>query len=148
MSEDKLRRALSLLSGPSLYVNLDGIRQLEGLGEDVPKTLLKHYRQSRGWRARLSCVYFAVPYARTNDDVAKLGIEALNDKPRKVRYRACSLLAYSLREDVLTYLRSMLNHDDSITVADVRAAIECIEAKNHHWFMDRGHTGRVKWTVE
>lgn len=148
MSEDELHRALSQLSAPSLYANSDGIRELERLGEDVPNTLLRHYRQSREWRARLSCVYFAVPYVRTNDDAAKLGIEALKDKSRKVRYRACSLLAYSLREDVLPYLKSLLSHEDASTVEDARAAIECIEAKNHHWFIDRGHTGRVEWTVE
>ena len=148
MTEVKLRSALIRLGDSNPDVNRGAIRELEKLGVDLPKVLLAHYRKSGAWRARVSCVFFAVPYARTSDDAVQLGIEALKDRSRIVRYRACSLLAYSFRDNALPYLRALLNHSDSSTVEDACAGIDCIEHKNHHWFMDRGHTGRLEWAVD
>ena len=148
MKDSNLRSVLSRLGDSNPDVNRRAIRELEKLKADLPKVLLAYYRESNAWRARVSCVFFAVPYGRLNEDAFQLGIEALKDKSRIVRYRACSLLAYSLRDRALPHLRALLSHSDQATVEDARSAIDSIEHKNHHWFMDREHTGRLKWTVE
>lgn len=124
------------------------------------------YESSRGWawiflrscsntirnRVRgghaLAAYFFAIHDARENEDAVQLGIAALNDRSRVVRHRACSLLAYSLRDDALPYLRQLLMHHDPSTKEDARAAIDAIEHRNHNWFVDREHTGRLTWTVD
>jgi hypothetical protein len=64
-----------------------------------------------------------------------------------VRYRACGLCAYSLRQEALPSLQSLLSHKDGKTVEDAVAAIEAIEQQNHHLFVDRTHSGRSFWIV-
>ena len=148
MDLKKLSKVLKQLDEASPDANLRAIRELKAMGVDIPRTLPKHYDESRSWRARVSCVFFAVPYARDSEDAVALGIKALSDRSRIVRYRACSLLAYSLREDILPHLKVLLSHSDPSTREDARATIDAIEHKNHHWFMDREHTGRVRWTLD
>lgn len=148
MNKDKLHRVLSALGETNPDKNWVAIRELENSGTDVPRALLEHYRASRSWRSRVSCVFFAIPYARDSDDAVQLGIEALKDKSKVVRYRACSLLAYSLRDDTVSNLRQLLLHNDESTVEYARAAIDAVEYRNHHFFLDRSHTGKITWTVE
>jgi len=64
-----------------------------------------------------------------------------------VRYRACGLLAYSLRRDAIGPLKTLLNHRDPRTLADASAAITAIEKQNHHLFIDRDASGRTRWVV-
>ena len=75
-------------------------------------------------------------------------IEALSDKATLVRYRACGLLACSLRPDALRHLRSLLTHPDERTVADARTAMDAISGRNHSYFVDRDHSGRSFWQVD
>ncbi len=146
--DKKLLPILKRLDDSSSEVNWGAIRELKGLGVDLPQVLFEYYKESRSWRARVSCVFFAIHDARDNEDAVQLGIAALNDRSRVVRHRACSLLAYSLRGDALPYLRQLLMHHDPSTKEDARAAIDAIEHRNHNWFVDREHTGRLTWTVD
>ena len=77
----------------------------------------------------------------------RLGLAACGDKATLVRYRACGLLAYSLRADALPTLEAMLRHRDRRTAEDAAAAIDAIRSRNHHYFIDREHTGRIFWQV-
>lgn len=148
MDKDELNRLLSALDETNPDQNWAAIRELEHSGVNIPRVLLEHYRASRSWRGRVSCVFFCIPYARKSDDAVQLGTEALKDKSKVVRHRACSLLAYSLRDDTVSNLRQLLVHDDPSTVDDARAAIDAIEHRNHHFFLDRSHNGKMTWTVE
>ena len=144
----RLLLILKRLDDPSSEENWGAIRELKRLDVDLPQVLFEHYKESRSWRARVSCVFFAIHDARENNIAVQLGIMALNDRSRVVRHRACSLLAYSLRDDALPYLRNLLMHHDTSTREDAQAAIDAIEHRNHNWFVDRDHTGRLMWTVE
>jgi hypothetical protein len=78
-----------------------------------------------------------------------LGYAAIVDKAKGVRYRGAMLLAYSLRKDALSPLRSALD-----TLAggpgadDLAAAIDAIENENHNYFVDRTHSGKVMLTID
>jgi hypothetical protein len=74
-----------------------------------------------------------------------MGIVAVQDRAYAVRHYGCALLAYSLRNEALPTLSVLLKHSDHRTVADARAAIDAIKSKNHYFFMDRDHTGKVRW---
>ena len=87
-------------------------------------------------------------FARTSDIAFELGITALHDRSFVVRYRACGLLAFSQRRDALPALRPLLKHRDPRTAADATAAIDAIKRRNHHYFIDREHTGQIFWRVE
>ena len=75
----------------------------------------------------------------------RMGIAAANDRSCAVRHYGCAILAYSLRADALPTLSSLLKHADRRTAEDARAAIDAITNKNHHLFIDRDHSGRVRW---
>ncbi|WP_415878141.1 hypothetical protein [Methylomonas sp. TEB] len=121
--------------------------QLRPLGPRVLPFLLEFYPRMKKWQGRVSLVFHAIPYARDYDDAFQLGIKATKDKATVVRYRACMLLAYSLKNDALPHLQALLNHSDTKTVDDAKAAIDAIERKNHNYFVDRQHSGKMFWTV-
>ena len=121
--------------------------QLRPLGAAVVPFLAEFYPKAKKWQARAAIVFHATRYARTSDEAFRLGVKALNDRATLVRYRACGLCAYSLREDAVPSLEPLLGHSDAQTAADARAAIDAIGHRNHHYFIDRDHSGRSYWEV-
>jgi hypothetical protein len=120
---------------------------LRDLGVAVVPYLREAYPTFTRWQGRVSLVYHSIRYGRVSEDAFQLGLEALEDRATLVRYRACALLAYSLRKDALFRLKPLLKHHDSKTAADAKAAMRAIEKQNHHLFQDRDNSGRVKWVV-
>ena len=121
--------------------------QLRDLGVTVAPYLLEAYPSFRKWRGRVSLVFHAIRYARISEEAFRLGIQALSDKATLVRYRACGLLAYSQRADAIPHLKVLLKRSDARTVEDAKAAIDAISRKNHHYFVDRDHSGKSFWQV-
>jgi HEAT repeat protein len=93
----------------------------------------------------MNIMYRLVSYSRTRPSVVALGIFALTDKSRIVRYHACAALAYSLQLSALIPLQELLSHPDKETRQDAAAAIDAIQSKNHHYFADRNHSEKVFW---
>jgi len=121
--------------------------RLRDVGVAVVPYLAEAYRSFRKWQGRASLVFHCIRYARQSDDAFRLGLAALSDKSAQVRYRACGLLAYSQRTDAIARLRPLLEHAEARTVGDAKAAIDAIARRNHHYFVDRDHTGRSFWQV-
>ncbi len=139
-----------------LVKGLDTAKVLEGeiawnevrpLGAAVVPFLVEFYPKARKWQGRAALIFHAMRYARTSEAAFQLGLAALRDKATIVRYRACGLCAYSLRSDAIGHLKQLLQHADSQTVADARAAIDAIQHRNHHYFVDRGHSDKSFWEV-
>ena len=118
------------------------------LGAEVVPYFLGAYPEFRKGQGRVNLVYHAIRFARISDSAVQLGIAALHDGAGLVRSRACGLLAFSLRPDVIPHLEPLTSHPDPKTAADAIAAIDAIRQNNHHYFMDRDHTGRILWEVE
>ena len=121
--------------------------KLRGLGEHVVPWLVGAFPSFRTWQGRVALVFHAIRYARTSDESFQLGAIGCRDRSYMVRYRACGLLAYSLRVDALPHLEPLLSHKDARTAEDARAAIDAIQSRNHHYFVDRSHSGRSFWSV-
>ena len=121
--------------------------ELRTLGIEVVPYLLRAYPSFGKWQGRVSLVYHSVKFARISEEAFQLGIQALEDRATLVRYRACSLLAYSLRRDAINPLKPLLDHSDSKTAQDARAAIAAIRRQNHHFFIDRTRSGNTFWQV-
>ncbi len=122
--------------------------KLRLLREQVVPYLLEAYPTTRKWQGRVALVFHSIRYARTSEAAFQLGLMACEDKATLVRYRACGLLAYSLRIDAIPRLEALLRHRERKTVEDAAAAIEAIERQNHHYFVDRNHTGQIFWQVD
>jgi len=140
----------------SLVVELDTTKSLDEetawcklkpLGVDVVRYLAAFYPMAKKWQGRASVVFHSIRYARVSEAAFELGLEALSDKATMVRYRACGLCAYSLRKDAIPALQLLLSHEDSKTAEDAAAAIDAIKHQNHHYFVDRTHSGRSFWVV-
>jgi hypothetical protein len=121
--------------------------QLRCLGPSIVPYLAEFYPRAKRLEGRRAVVFHVIHHARTSEAAFQLGVAALNDRAYVVRYRACCVLAYSLRRDALPHLEASLLHKDPKTVADARAAIDAITNQNHHYFIDRSHTGRCFWEV-
>lgn len=87
-------------------------------------------------------------HARGNPKIISLAVSALNDRAYIVREHACSILAYSLDDNAIPSLVPLRSHKDPKTVADANAAIDAISHSNHHFYVDREHTGSVRWGVK
>lgn len=149
MDAKKLASLLECLDGTGSSREYKAIRLLKEKDDELPQHLLERYRASRQWKARAACAFHAVFYARSSEVAVTLGREAIQDKARVVRYRASGLLAYSLRKDVLPDLREAARAlRDKPGIEDLHAAIDAIEHQNHHYFIDREHSGRMTWDVE
>lgn len=139
---------LNALDGSGSDKEFNAIKQLRQLGNELPELLLDKYRTEKKWGARSSCVYHSIRYARCSSAAIKLGIEALTDRSRAVRYRACMLLAYSLDKTVLPELKNVEGFTkDGETLSDLRAAIDAIESGNSDYFVDREHSGKIRLRV-
>jgi len=124
----------------------DRLFERYGLESLVP-LLVEIYPRLRRSSGRAAILFWLVRYARTRQDVVTLAISALTDRANLVREYACSILAYSLRNDVLPSLHALQNHPDLKTRGSILAAIDAISSKNHHYYLDRGHTGDTFWGV-
>lgn len=120
---------------------------LKPLGEGVVPHLADHFPRARRWQQRVSLVFHSIPFARVSEAAYRLGLAALDDRSTLVRYRACGLLAYAQRRDAIPALDKLRAHSDARTVEDANAAIDALKRKNHHYFVDRTHSGRSFWVV-
>ena len=145
MNKSEIAKYLNKLDGSGSDEEYQAIKSLSSLGDKLPSLLLKKYHSSSKWGERASCVYHAIKYAHKNQDAFQLGIESIKDKSKKVRYRACMLLAVSQNIKAIPYLKPLLNVSGS--QEDAKAAIDAIENKNHNYFVDRDHSGMVTLNV-
>jgi hypothetical protein len=147
MTPAEIRARVARLDTTSVPEEAAAWAELRSLGVAVVPYLAEAYRAFRKAPGRAALVFHCIRHARVSDDAFRLGLEALADKATQVRYRACGLLAYALRREAVPHLTPLLQHADPHTVADAKAAIDAITQQNHHYFVDRAHTGRARWQV-
>jgi hypothetical protein len=122
--------------------------QLRDVRERVFPYFAELFPRAKQFEVRRDIAYHCIRFARSSEIAFRIGLMAVEDRSRVVRYRGCSILAYSLRADALPALKKQLTHADVKTVEDVKAAIDAIEHRNHHFFVDRQHTGQMFWAVD
>ena len=115
------------------------------MGDDLLALLAEAFPQIRKSEGRASIMRYVGKFSRENEVVFGMGIVAVKDRSYAVRHYGCALLAYSLRNEALPALSVLLKHLDHRTVADARTAIDAIKSKNHYFFMDRDHSGKIRW---
>ena len=145
-TETEIRRLVSEIASDS--ANADAAwAALRPQGAAIVPYLAEAFPKARRWQARVALIFHSIRHARQSDAAFALGLRALDDRSYMVRYRACMVLAYALRPEALPALRVAATHADARTVEDARAAIDAIEHQNHHFFVDRDHSGRSFWEV-
>jgi hypothetical protein len=117
----------------------------ESMEGDLLPLFAEAFPQISKSEGRASVLRYVGKFSRENHLVFRMGLEALQDRAYAVRYYACALLAFSLRKDAIPPLHSLTKHADLRTAADAKAAIDAIKHRNHYYFMDRDHSGRVRW---
>lgn len=147
MDDARIRELVGRLDTAKALDGENAWGELRPLGAAVLPFLAEFYPKARKWQGRAALIFHAMGYARTSETAFQLGLAALRDKATIVRYRACGLCAYSLRSDAVAPLKQMLEHPEAQTVADARAAIDAIQRRNHHYFVDRNHSGQSFWEV-
>ena len=145
MYQAEIEKLLAQLDGRGSDAEYDAIKKLKQLGDELPSLLLIKYRNSSKWGERNSCVYHAAKFAKSSNSAFQLGIEALQDKSKNVRYQACLLLAVSQKTEAISSLENLLSDKDSSE--DAAAAISAIKEQNHNYFVDRDHSGMVTLNV-
>jgi len=146
--EDHTRRLLEELDGSGSDREWMAVEELRRkLGDNLPCYLHQKYKLERKAAPRSSCVYHSVRYARTSQEAIELGLAAIFDRSKIVRYRGCMLLAYAQKRDVLPKLKQALEAIPRNSYDDLLAAIDAIEYENHNYFVDRDHSGLITLNV-
>jgi hypothetical protein len=122
-------------------------RRLAPLGIEAVPHLVEAYHSSRTWQGRAAALLYATRFARDSEEAFQLGLDALSDRARHVRTRACGLLAYSLRREAEGRLSLLRSHADASTREAAVAALDALREQDHHRFKDRDGTGRIFWIV-
>jgi HEAT repeat protein len=123
-----------------------GLLREHGLEELVPG-FIAAYPKIKNWAGRNSVLFWLIRFARKRPEVVELALTGLRDSAYMVRMQACAILAYALRRDAIPPLEELLSHRNQETRADAAAAIDAIKHKNHHYWVDRDHSGKVRWEV-
>ncbi|RNF82224.1 hypothetical protein [Montanilutibacter psychrotolerans] len=116
--------------------------------KDLIPLLVQAFPSIKRSAGRIAILARLLRSTRDCPDVVPLAIGALSDRAYLVRELACSILAYSLRRDVIPSLQSVVERGDPKTCADAMAAIDAIAHQNHHYYVDRQHTGHARWIVK
>jgi hypothetical protein len=117
----------------------------DSIGDDVLPLLAEAFPRIRKSEGRASIMRYVGRFSRESEIAFRMGMAAVQDRAYAVRHYGCALLAYSLRADALPILASVLQHTDRRTAEDARAAINAIRSKNHNFFKDRHHSGKIRW---
>ena len=148
MTPAQIRKMVDEYALRSSFGSEPHFEEIASLGADVIPYFLEAYPRARRWQQRASFLYAATRHARTSRDAVELAVAALNDKSRIVRHRACLLLACSLEKSAIASLKAIADHSDTQTREDVAAAIDAIDCGNHHYFVDREHSGMVFYNFD
>jgi hypothetical protein len=105
------------------------------------------YPRIKNSAGRNSILFWLIRFARKRPEVVELALGGLRDRAYLVRMQACAILAYSLRRDAIPRLKELLRHSNPETRADAAAAIDAIKNRKHHYWVDRDHSGKVRWEV-
>jgi hypothetical protein len=116
------------------------------MGDDLLTLFAEAFPRIRKSEGRASIMRYVGRFARESEVAFKMGTLAARDRAYAVRHYGCALLAYSLRAEALPFLTSLLKHAVRRTVEDARAAIDAIRSKNHNFFKDRDHSGKILWS--
>jgi hypothetical protein len=147
VTPEEIREQVRRLDTTSVRQEQEAWGRVRELGVAAVPYLAEAYPSFRKWQGRASLVFHCTRHARVSEEAFRLGLLALADKAAQVRFRACSLLAYAQKQEALPRLEALLDHADPRTVADAKAAVDAITRRNHHYFVDRDHTGRAFWQV-
>jgi hypothetical protein len=118
----------------------------DSMGDDLLPLFAEAFPRIRKSEGRASIMRYVGSFSRESEVAFRMGTVAVRDRAYAVRHYGCALLAYSLRADALPILISLLKHADRRTVEDARAAIDAIKSKNHNFFKDRDHSGKILWS--
>jgi hypothetical protein len=120
-------------------------------GEYGFRTLVPYYLEAlpkiRNANGRVHIMFWLIPLARRDARVVEAARARLQDKSAAVRMHACEVLAYSLRHDAIAWLEPLLDHPVADTRTAAAAAIDAIQHQNHHFYLDRKHSGTSFWVV-
>jgi hypothetical protein len=147
MSDDRIRALVASLDTKDNAVRDAARHQLREFGERVLPFFEEFFPRAKRLEARRDMAFHCIGYARTSEAAFRIGLAAIADRSTVVRYRGCCILAYALRRDALPALEALLSHPDAKTADDARAAMDAIRNRNHHFFVDRGHSGQMFWEV-
>jgi hypothetical protein len=118
----------------------------DSMGDDLLTLFAEAFPRIRKSEGRASIMRYVGRFSLESEVAFRMGTVAVRDRAYAVRHYGCALLSYSLRADALPILLSVLKHADRRTVEGARAAIDAIKSKNHNFFKDRNHSGKILWS--
>lgn len=144
LNSDLVKELLDHKSESVASANDIKLQQQYGL-DNIYQFYIEAFYKIKNFSGRMLIAYWLVRYAREDCDVVKMAIHGLTDRAYIVRSHCCSILAYACKEDTKPYLKALLESSDHRTVEDATAALNAIEQKNHHLWVDRRNTGKSFW---
>lgn len=143
---DELLEVLDFRDDSNVCGNMIELRDKYGL-DNLVDLYTQAFYKIRNFPARREIAYWAGRYVKNNEKVYDMAIFGLNDKSYMVRYHCCGIIAFSQRSDALPHLNKIKDHKNSQTREDIAATIDSIQNKNHNYFLDRNHTGKLHFDL-
>jgi hypothetical protein len=143
MSEEQIDKLFDLISKskPTTRENIKTL-YLDRIGESIIDYCIKHFEKEKLADVRCDYLSFMLQYARVDSRVTEFARIALTDKSSKVRKKALSIFAFSLKTEFVGFLESergkLKGNED-----DIENAIAAIKGKNHNLF----YPSYDKWTI-
>jgi hypothetical protein len=115
---------------------------LERLGESIIDYCMRRFQKEKSAEVRCDYLGFMLQYARTDNRVTEFAKIALNDKSHKVRRKALSILAFSLKAELVDFVKSqrgkLMGNEE-----DIENAIKALKSSNPDHF----YPAYDVWTV-
>src|SRR4051794_9966186 len=108
MDETQIKTLVRQLDTKDRAVEESAWAQLRPLGAAIVPYLAEFYPKAKTLEGRRAIMFYAIRHGRTSEVAFQLGVAGLTDRASIVRYRACGVLAYSLRRDALPHLEALL----------------------------------------
>jgi hypothetical protein len=146
-NNDTIEQLLTHIDGRGSHRSFNAISEIRRrLGPDTPKVLLDWFKKQKAWDIRCACDYYCFRDARQSAAAFELGLLAIRDRSKVVRYRGFMLLAFTLRKSAILALEEALQAENVTSIReDILAAIDAIASQNHNYFVDRDHSGKISY---
>jgi hypothetical protein len=144
MNSIALNLLLDKINGSGNDEEISAVSELDKhLGAQLAVHLLDRFKNAKKCKARDGFAWYSIRYRHT-PAALELGLLAIKDKSTGVRIGGCLLLACIQSDAALPDLYAALELQADDKKHDFLAAIDAIESKNPHYFVDRQHTGLSK----
>lgn len=135
--DKRIRALLARRDTSGSFEQIEIANDLNALaGDELPRFIdeLFNYKAARCWDQRVGLILLCGPYAPVSEVAISIGLRAVRDRSKRVRFRALEMLAFSQRKSVARRLGALRLRIPKDSHGQLDAALAAIEAEDPYLF--------------